>query len=256
MAESADRQRKRAQVTGAASGIGAAVARRFAGEGWHVALNDLDGAGLELTRAGLPAGQHIAVVGDYASEATSATLRAALAQNWGRLDALVSCAGISREVDALATPLPEWRQVMDTMVHGALAMSRLAAEFMPDGGRIVQVTSIHALRAARGASSYAMAKAAIEALVRALAVELADQRILVNAIAPGFVDTPMSRAKGTNELDTDWFRDNYVRGEHLPLRRAGRAEEIAGVAWFLCGADATYITGQTITVDGGLTITF
>ena len=89
-----------------------------------------------------------------------------------------------------------------------------------------------------------------------MALELADRNILVNAIAPGFVNTPMSAATGENELETEWFMDNYVRGEHLPLRRAAEPEEISGVAFFLAGKDASYITGQVITVDGGLSVTF
>jgi 3-oxoacyl-[acyl-carrier protein] reductase len=101
-----------------------------------------------------------------------------------------------------------------------------------------------------------MAKAAINQYCRALALELAEKGILVNAIAPGFVNTPMSIVNGVNELESDWFKANYITGHHLPLRRAGRPEEIAGVAWFLAGPDATYLTGQVITVDGGLTITF
>ena len=106
------------------------------------------------------------------------------------------------------------------------------------------------------ASAYAMAKAAINQYSRALALELAPRGILVNAIAPGFIDTPMSVVNGVNELESDWFRQNYVAGHHLPLKRAGQPEEIAGVALFLAGPDASYITGQVITVDGGLTITF
>lgn len=89
-----------------------------------------------------------------------------------------------------------------------------------------------------------------------MALELADKGILVNAIAPGFVNTPMSVSEGENELETKWFRDNYVVGGHLPLRRAAAPDEIAGVAFFLAGKDASYITGQVITVDGGLTVTF
>jgi 3-oxoacyl-[acyl-carrier protein] reductase len=89
-----------------------------------------------------------------------------------------------------------------------------------------------------------------------LALELAPRGILVNAIAPGFIDTPMSVIDGVNELESDWFKRNYVFGHHLPLRRAAQPEEIAGVAFFLAGPDASYITGQVITVDGGLTITF
>ena len=101
-----------------------------------------------------------------------------------------------------------------------------------------------------------MVKAALNQYCRALAVELADRNILVNAVAPGFVDTPMSMVNGVNELESVWFRKNYIEGHHLPLRRAGRPEEIAGVIWFLAGPDASYLTGQVITVDGGLTITF
>ena len=87
-------------------------------------------------------------------------------------------------------------------------------------------------------------------------IPIKNRYILVNAIAPGFIDTPMSLKDGVSELDSKWFQQNYVEGHHLPLRRAGQPEEIAGVALFLAGPDASYITGQVITVDGGLTITF
>ena len=89
-----------------------------------------------------------------------------------------------------------------------------------------------------------------------MALELASKGILVNAIAPGFVNTSMSIIDGENELESQWFKDNYIKSHHLPLRRAAEAEEISGVALFLAGKDATYITGQVINVDGGLTITF
>jgi NAD(P)-dependent dehydrogenase (short-subunit alcohol dehydrogenase family) len=142
------------------------------------------------------------------------------------------------------------------MVFGGVQLTRLAVPLMSDGGRIIHVTSIHGERAEVGASSYSMAKAALNQYCRALAVELADRNILVNAVAPGFIDTPMSVVNGVNELESEWFRKNYVEGHHLPMRRAGRPEEIAGVLWFLAGPDASYLTGQVITVDGGLTATF
>jgi 3-oxoacyl-[acyl-carrier protein] reductase len=101
-----------------------------------------------------------------------------------------------------------------------------------------------------------MAKSAINQFCRSLAVELAGRNILVNAIAPGFLDTAMSVVNGVSELEGEWFKTNYIDSHHLPLRRAAAASEIAGVALFLAGKDASYITGQVITVDGGLTITF
>lgn len=242
-------------ISGASSGIGRATALRFAREGWNVGLVARREALLNRLLAELPPGDHFVCAGDYAQAETAQRLEAAL-QYWGRLDALVNCAGVFQTADLMTDPLEEWRASFDTMVNGALRLSRLAAAFMSGGGRIIHITSIHGERAERGASAYSMAKAAINQLCRALALELAEREILVNAIAPGFVDTPMSVVNGVNELESEWFRRNYVEGHHLPLRRAAQPEEIAGVAYFLAGPDATYITGQVIVVDGGLTVTF
>jgi len=158
--------------------------------------------------------------------------------------------------DPLSTPIAEWRLPLDIMLNGAILTTRAVAPLLVRGGRIVHVTSIHGMRAERGSSAYGMAKAAIDQYCRSLALELADKGILVNAIAPGFVATPMSSASGVDELKSEWFIRDYVEGRHLPLRRAGLPEEIASVAWFLAGPDASYITGQVIAVDGGLSITF
>lgn len=157
---------------------------------------------------------------------------------------------------AIDSDLEQWRQPFDLMVNGAVNLTRLAVPFMREGGRIIHITSIHGQCAERNANSYSMAKVALKQYCRVLALKLASHGILVNAIAPGFVNTPMSVVDGVNELETEWFRKNYVEGHHLPLRRAGRPEEIAGVAWFLAGPDASYMTGQVLTVDGGFTITF
>lgn len=243
-------------ISGSSSGIGRATALRFAREGWNVGLLARREHLLQELLNVLPAGDHFLCAGDYADPATIQRLEEQIRQSWRGLDVLVNCAGVFQTVDALADPLDEWRAPFDTMVNGALCLSRLAARYMTNGGRIIHITSIHGERAERGASAYSMAKAAINQLCRALALELAGRDILVNAIAPGFVDTPMSIVNGVNELEGEWFRRNYVEGHHLPLRRAARPEEIAGVAYFLAGPDATYITGQVLTVDGGLTITF
>lgn len=249
---------KTAVITGASSGIGCAAARRLAAENWQLVLLARRGEMLEELIRTLPAAPgacHRFIAGDYALGETAEKL-SALLKNCDRVDALVNCAGITASDDAVSSDLEKWRIPFDTMFNGAVNMTRCCVPFMKEGARIVHVTSIHAARAEKGSSSYACAKAAITQFCRGLALELADRGILVNALAPGFIDTPMSSASGSSELETQWFRENYVTGHHLPLRRAGRPEEVAGVINFLCGPDASYITGQTITVDGGLTITF
>lgn len=244
-------------VTGASSGIGRATAIRFAADGCDVCVNARREGRLRELVGGFPKGDHLVCPGDYSEPTVVAALEKVLRDRWGRVDVLVNCAGVFRGADAVASPLDDWRKPFDTMFEGGVRMTRAVVPLMPDGGRIIHVTSIHGERAEAGSSAYAMAKAALNQFCRALAIELAPRRILVNAIAPGFINTEMSiRSDGVNELDTDWFRKNYVDGHHLPLRRAGQPEEIAGVAAFLAGPDATYLTGQVLTVDGGLTITF
>ena len=247
---------RRVIVTGASSGIGQATAVRFAREGWDVCLVARRKQLLDSIRSELSPGKHLVCAGPYEESATAERIREVVQTEWGQIDALVNCAGVFMGADALKSSLDEWRKPLDIMLNGAVYMTRLASALMKDGGRIIHVTSIHGERVENQASAYAMAKAAINQYCRGLALELAPRNILVNAIAPGFVDTPMSVVNGVNELEGEWFRKNYIEGHHLPLRRAGQPEEIAGVALFLAGPDSSYITGQVITVDGGLTITF
>ncbi|MBI4929040.1 MAG: SDR family oxidoreductase [Anaerolineae bacterium] len=247
---------KRVIITGASSGIGKAAAVRFAAEGWEVCLVARREALLQEIFAGLPAGKHLICPGAYEDPTTARKIHDAIRSEWGSLDVLVNNAGVFMTADAVNSPLEEWRKPFDIMVNGAVSMTRLAAGLMNDGGRIIHVTSIHGDRVEAKASAYAMAKAAINHYCRGLALELAPRNILVNAIAPGFVDTPMSVVDGVNELEGEWFRKNYIEGHHLPLRRAAQPEEIASVAFFLAGPDSSYMTGQVLTVDGGLTITF
>jgi len=243
-------------ITGAASGIGRATATRFANEDYDLCLNDIQSEKLKALLNELPEGNHLLLHGSYADAKTIVEAEQLIQKNWGSLNALVNCAGMFEKTDPLQMEIEQWRVIFDRMLMGCLLTTRLAAKFMNNGGRIIHISSIHGTRAEKYASSYSMAKAAINQFCRSMALELADRNILVNAIAPGFVDTAMSIVDGQNELDTQWFRDNYVDNQHLPLRRAARPEEIAAVAFFLAGKDASYITGQVIVVDGGLTITF
>ncbi|MEY2427759.1 MAG: meso-butanediol dehydrogenase / (S,S)-butanediol dehydrogenase / diacetyl reductase [Verrucomicrobiota bacterium] len=249
--------RRKIIVTGASSGIGRATALRFAADGCDVCVNARRKERLHELVKSFPGGDHLVCPGAYDDAAVVAAMEQRVRASWGRVDVLVNCAGVGLAADVIKSPLEEWRKPFDVMFDGAVRMTRLAAPLMPDGGRIIHVTSIHGERAEAGSSAYAMAKAALNQFCRGLALELAPRGILVNGIAPGFIDTEMSVGPdGVNELETEWFRKNYIDGHHLPLKRPGQPEEIAGVAAFLAGPDATYITGQIITVDGGLTITF
>jgi 3-oxoacyl-[acyl-carrier protein] reductase len=249
-------ERKKVVVTGASSGIGRATAERFARENWDVCITARREKELRELASSFPPGEHLVVPGDYSDAQTAGQIGVLARERWGRVDVLANIAGIYYAAHSIDSPLDEWRKSFEVMVNGAVFMTRMAVPLMPPGGRVIHCTSIHGERAEAGSSGYAMAKAAINQYCRGLALELAPRGILVNAVAPGFVRTPMSVVNGVSELDGEWFKANYVDGHHLPLKRAGNPEEIAGVVFFLAGPDATYVTGQVITVDGGLTITF
>jgi 3-oxoacyl-[acyl-carrier protein] reductase len=194
---------------------------------------------------------------DVRKEDDLAKLQHLVEDKFKSFDTLVNTVGISQSSSAINSDFSAWDNSLQVMLYGTVKACRVLVPLIKDGGRIIHVTSIHYERVAKGSSAYGMAKAAITQFTRSLAVELAPRNILANTIAPGFVNTPMSiKADGKNEVDTNWFKDNYIKYNHLPLKRVGKPEEIAGVAWFLSGPDASYITGSVVTVDGGLTITF
>jgi NAD(P)-dependent dehydrogenase (short-subunit alcohol dehydrogenase family) len=249
-------ERKKVLVTGAASGIGKASAIRFAKEGYDVCLNDIQSDKLKSVLPVLAPGNHWLLEGSYSDESVMQSGEQLIREKWGTLDALVNCAGLFRKSDPVGMDIRQWREVLDIMLNGCFLITRLALKFMVNGSRIVHISSIHGTRAELHANSYSVAKAAINQYCRSMALELSERNILVNAIAPGFVDTAMSVVDGQNELESQWFKDNYIKNRHLPLGRAGMADEIAAVAFFLAGKDASYITGQVIVVDGGLSITF
>lgn len=247
-------------ITGAGSGIGAAAARRFVEEGASVVLVGRTRRKLEEVAARLSVVERGAiVVGDVRDEATAeAAIRTAV-ERFGRLDVVVNNAAV-----CVPTPFPEselgsWREVFDIILVGAFRFCREAARVMIDAGtagRIINVTSIHGTQAEYQSSGYGAAKAAVNQFTRCLAVDLAPHGIRVNAVAPGFVDTPMSITDGVNELETPYFLQRYVGERRIPLARAGRPEEIASTILFLAGEDSSYITGHVLVVDGGLTCTF
>lgn len=247
-------------VTGAASGIGRATAECLLEGGARVMFVDRDGPRLQAVVDSLaPAGHCALLVGDL-NEAATSEQAVARALDWGgRLDVVVSCAAAYRGASLLAADAEAWRRDFDAVLLSAHSLVRAAARAMIErgiAGRIVHVTSIHGTQAEVGSSAYGAAKAALNQLARCQAVELAPYGIRVNAVAPGFVDTPMAVVDGVNELETERFRSQYVEQRRIPLARAAQPREIAAAILFLAGEASSYITGHVLTVDGGLTITF
>jgi len=250
---------KVALVTGAARGIGRAVAEALVRDGAAVMVADLATSDGATTAAALRAagGQAEFVAADVTTDAEAMVV--ATVATFGRLDILVNNAGIFYNADALATPFDEWHRAVDVIFYGAVHCSRAAGKVMVaqgQGGRIVNVSSVNAFLGMAQSSHYNTAKGAVDQLTRCLAVEWAPHGILANGVAPGFVDTPMSIVDGVNELETPDFQEIYVRRRRIPLARAAQPEEIAEVVRFLASDRCSYMTGHTIVVDGGLSITF
>ena len=250
---------KVALVTGAARGIGRAVAEALLRDGAAVMVADLATSDGAATATALRAagGQAEFIPADVTTDAEA--MVAATVATFGRLDILVNNAGIFYNADALATPFDEWHRAVDVIFHGAFHSSRAAGKVMVaqgQGGRIVNVSSVNAFLGMAQSSHYNTAKGAVDQLTRCLAVEWAPHGILVNGVAPGFVDTPMSIVDGVNELETPDFQEIYVRRRRIPLARAAQPDEIAEVVRFLASDRCSYMTGHTIVVDGGLSVTF
>ncbi|MGX5682886.1 SDR family NAD(P)-dependent oxidoreductase [Schumannella luteola] len=248
-----------ALVTGAASGIGRAVAARLAADGARVVCVDANAAGLTETvdliqNAG---GSASAVTLDVTD--SGAVARLVESADLDGLDRVALCAGIYRGTPVDAFSIDDYRRVLEVNLTASVALlvalvPRLRAATAP---RAVTVSSIHSQFAEAGSSAYAVSKAGLVAATKALAVELAGDGILINSIAPGFIDTPMAVLEdGTAEHETDGFQTVYVQHGKLPLGRPGTPEEVAAAASFLLSPDNGYITGHVLVVDGGLTATF
>ncbi len=236
----------RSVVTGAANGIGLAVADR---------LRDRGDLVLGLDRE---PGRDIVVV-DLAVHDERERAIAEAAARLGRIDVLVNVAGIYRRGSIHDTGLDDWRAVWAVDLDAPLDLIHRVAEGMIERrfGRIVNVTSVHARLAQPGSLAYDVAKAGLEAATRSAALDLAAHGVLVNAVAPGFVRTRMSLdVDGNDETDSEAFRRQYIASGRLPLGRTALPGEIAPAVDWLSGLDNTYITGQVLTVDGGLTMTF
>jgi 3-oxoacyl-[acyl-carrier protein] reductase len=235
-----------ALVTGASRGIGAAVARVLAGDGWAVGVNyrsDADGARRVVEAVESGGGRALAVQGDVADQAESEAVVAALEERFGPLLVLVNNAGVRADGLSLQIPDDDWERVIGTNLSAAFKLTRRALKSMTRArfGRIVNVASVVGQRANPGQANYAASKAGLIGLTGTVAAEVARRGVTVNAVAPGLVATEMTEDLG----------DEILRS--VPARRAGTPEDVAACVRFLASDEAGYVTGATITVDGGLT---
>jgi 3-oxoacyl-[acyl-carrier protein] reductase len=235
-----------ALVTGASRGIGAAIARALARDGWPVGVNyrrDAEGAEAvveEITDAG---GRAMALQGDISEHDTAETLFKTLEDEYGPVLVLVNNAGV--RADGLSPQIDDddWQRVIDTNLSAAFRLTRRALRPMIRAryGRVVNIASIVGQRANPGQANYAASKAGLVALTKTVASEVAKRNVTVNAVAPGLIETDMTEGIGDNLL------------EHVPAQRAGTPDEVAECVRFLASDGAAYVTGVCLTVDGGLT---
>jgi glucose 1-dehydrogenase len=244
---------KVALVTGASSGIGRAIAERFAAEGAHVAVNYLPRGQNEADARAVVdalATPGMAAAADVSRREDVERMVAEVVGKFGRLDIAVSNAGIEIKRPFLEVTDEEWERVIAVNLYGSFVVSQTAARRMVEqggGGKLIFISSVHEDIPFPGYTSYCASKGGVRMMMRNLAMELAPHRINVNNIAPGAIATPINRAV---------LEDPEAKREALteiPWGRFGRPEEVASVAIFLAGDEAEYVTGSTYYVDGGLT---
>jgi NAD(P)-dependent dehydrogenase (short-subunit alcohol dehydrogenase family) len=242
-------------VTGAGSGIGRGIARRFAAEGASLALSDIGEAGLQETAALIEevGGQSISVVGDVAVRADAERMVEAAVSGFGRLDIVVNNAGISGSRQATLahlTPDEEWERVMAVNVSGVFRVASAAIRQMlaQGSGTIINIASAAGFVPFPARAAYNASKGAVIAFTRALALDYAPNHIRVNAICPGMVETAMTRWR----LDVPELRQQVL--DMTPWGRIGQTEDIASAAVYLASDEADFVTGHMLVIDGGWTI--
>lgn len=251
---------KNVLVTGATSGIGQAIAVRFAAEGANVAINYrgnpekaeqteemIDNICSQVRGCG---GKEFAVEGDVSNEQDIIQMCNKVVEKFGSLDILVNNAGMQIEEDSHQVETDNFDQVITVNLRGAFLCARETIKHFikqGNGGVIINVSSVHEIIPRPQYVSYSISKGGMGNMTRTLALEYASQQIRVNAIAPGATSTPIN----------SWTEDEQKRKEvesHIPMGRVGTSEEMAAITAFLASDDAAYITGQTLYIDGGLTL--
>ncbi len=234
---------KHAVVTGGAKGIGLGVVRELTAEGWHCVVLDTD-----------PGGQDVAdelggafVQADVTRPEDLGRAFADVGRRFGPIHGLVNSAGINRTGPSAELPLADWQRVIDVDLSGTFYACQAAFPHLAPGAAIVNLASVLAMRALPGRVAYAAAKHGVVGITRVLAVEWADRPIRVNAVAPSWTDTPLIRDQlAAGSIDLEML-------DRVPFRRLARVEDVVGAVAFLLGDKASFITGQTLYVDGGYT---
>ncbi|MBT9153698.1 MAG: 3-oxoacyl-(acyl-carrier-protein) reductase [Firmicutes bacterium] len=242
---------KVALVTGSTGGIGKAICRELSQAGFAVVIHynsDATQAESLVQELNALSAEALPVMADVASEAQVEAMFTEIISHFGRVDVVVNNAGITRDALMLRMKLADWQRVIDVNLTGAFLVSRAAAKAMikQRSGKIINIASVVGLCGNAGQANYASSKAGLVGLTKSLAKELASRGVTCNAVAPGFIETSM-----TAVLPED-VRNELLKS--IPLRRSGTPEDVAAAVGFLASPKADYITGQVLSVDGGMNI--
>ena len=250
---------KKVIVTGGSRGIGAGIVERIFNEGADIIIADIKKDLAKKLIEDLKTDKITFFETNLSEESEIIKLIEFAKNKWGLLDILINNAGIEDGFLLSDQSYENYRKTMKINLDAPFLCSKYSLPLLEKSksGRIVMISSIQGIRGYKGNISYNTAKGGLINMTRSLAVELADKNILVNSVAPGFINTDMSVMKdGSLEWNTDWFKDVYLKYEKLPMGRYGHPDDVAGAVYFFCSDDSKYVTGQTLLVDGGVSVTF